>query len=140
MPKKDTDLVKTDLSTAWGLIELYERTTSPTGASIPGALVKRYKVTAAEVENLHNGGPIPRVPTPDQDLYHFAAMSRPLNVGECVENPDGTLVINHGITETADDVVVDNIEVEAANWDMPAGLVRLEDHIEVLLKVGRRGG
>ena len=87
-----TGIQITDMSTKWGLV---------TVANKDGTLNRQYAITGKEADQVCHGNNIVPPGCTDEEWFSGLVMvaCRPCNPGQAVKNPDGSLIVNHGVDE-----------------------------------------
>ncbi len=113
MAKLATGVQLTDMSTKWGLVTVIGK---------DGA--RSFAITAKETEVAHQGVK-PDGCTEEEWLNHEVC-SRPCNPGQAVINPDGTLMVNYGVTEEAKRVDVKLMQCPPADYERRGDVLHIE--------------
>ena len=114
----------TDMSTKWGMVIVYDAA---------GTIKRKFVITAAIAERVHARLSITAQHPVLAALWatgRVAVESRPCNAGQCVANPDGTLMVNTGIdTSVTDAVTVTVTAVPQGLWSYDGTTVFLDDTV-----------
>ena len=120
----DTNLILGDLRvTRWGLVTvmLEDRT-----------IDREHQITPAEADAVHAGRALPPGVTLDEwQSGRVMVSSRPCLAGECVRNPDGTLIINTRILAVAGKIQATLTKCQPSEWEFVGGKVRIEESIKL---------
>ena len=128
MPLVDTALVLGDLRiTRWGLVTVMnpDRT-----------ILREYQITPQQAQDVHtNKGPPPGVTLAEWQSGLVMVASRPCLSGECVANPDGTLIVNTGIKTVAGKIEVTLTKLQHSEWAQVDGKIQIEAALKIALGI-----
>jgi len=112
--KVPTGVKLTDMSTAWGLVQVFAK---------DGSIEREFAITAKEADAVVQGNNvIPSGVTEDEWFSGRVTVAcRPCNPGEAVINPDGTLVVNYGVTEKNARIDVKLMQLQPTEFIKDAG-------------------
>ncbi len=113
-----TALVETDITTAWGLAEIFDKATD--------VVIRRFKITAAEADAVHAGDMPPGFTSEDHATKYYVVSSRPLVKHQVIADADGSLWVNLGIVETENNVDVVLVQVNSLNWKKTVDGIEIE--------------
>lgn len=123
-----TGIQMTDMSTKWGLV---------TVANKDGTLNRQYSITGKEADTIAQGNNIVPSGCTDEEWYSGLAVlyCRPCNQGQAVKNPDGSLMVNHGVVEKDGRVTAQLVQFFPGEYDDSTAVLSLRADLAPLMDV-----
>lgn len=123
-----TGIQLTDTSTKWGLV---------TVSNPDGSINRQYTLSARATDEVaQNNNVIPTGCTYEEWHGGLAILTgRPCNVGNGVVNPDGTLIVNYGVSKVAGRVTVSLMQIPPSEWSLIDGVVHIVPEVAVQVDV-----
>lgn len=121
-----TEIQLTDMSTAWGLVEVF---------GDDHVLVRSYRIDADSADAVAKGATPPGCTQEEWSSGLVRVTTRPCLQGQAVMNPDGALIVNYGISEVGNNVVVKLMRVPASAWRVDDGEVWMNADIAKQVRI-----
>ena len=123
-----TGLELTDLSTKWGLV---------TVVNADGSINRQFAIAAIEADGIVSGTVKKPVACTDAewDTGLVIVTTRPCKPGQAVACPDGSLVVNYGVVQSAGRVVVSLMRLTPAEWEVTGGVLCVDASLKAQLDV-----
>ena len=123
-----TGLELTDLSTKWGLV---------TVVNVDGSINRQFAIPATEASGIASGTVKKPVACTDAewDTGLVIVTTRPCKPGQAVACPDGSLVVNYGVVQSAGSVVVSLMRLTPSEWEFTGGMLCIDSSLKAQLDV-----
>lgn len=129
--KVPTGVVLTDMTTAWGLVQVLAQ---------DGSIEREFAITAKEADAVVQGNNVlpPGVTEDEWFSGRVTVACRPCNQGEGVINPDGKLVVNFGVEENAGRINVKLMEIPTEEYQKVGAELHIEAAVAAQVDVVRK--
>ena len=117
-----TSIQITDFSTKWGLV---------TVANPDGSINREYTITGAQADAVvKNNKTVPSGCTSDEWFSgRVMVATKPCNVGQAVINPDGSLIVNYGVSKVSGRIQAALMKCFPTEYSVVTGVLYLNSDI-----------